>query len=643
MCLHNNTKSNLPVTRSPSLLAQVGSARVLPRLGCVGLGLLLSTGAMATVTVNITSADLQPDGTYRADVALDQNVWLDFSSDCSTVSPGSTCSLGDLPDPNPNNLLFSWGTKDAASADGPLNSFMQVNFGSGVDFKLDSIAFETPNPSEELGPPGGPASPSLSPSTGRGTMVAYEVNLNILNPNTANTHQVTDQLMDIHASYTGGSGPATKSVTGWKVAVSQGTASGRSSGAASTTDYFDSGGIVPYALSDANQSYFFTDSGAAETTDDNKDTSLRFTSGDQLEFQFYEEAGFWDYFSLLGDTNNAPPDAYYGSFEIIITPFDEPESTLSVTANQTLADLRAGDTATSTGSLTASNQGEAGSGLSGSFAALTSATPGATDQIVADDDPNPPDTPLAFGPLAQGADAQRDYTFSADTVVFDASDAGSTGKVFTVTQDVTSDADTDPNQSRTLTGTVKGPILGVSELSAPNVADPADWIAYDGGTGAGDTINLGTIEVGDDFLLKELTLANLFGADEGLLSLLTFYNVGVVNLTGSFFSLDPSDPGPSGGTALQVGDPNLSLTIRFDPDDTDIGTWTGRLDFSTDQNRAQNICGGSSACPGALTLSFNLQATLTPAAPVPGVLALLAVGAVPLLMARRRRTRGQRS
>jgi hypothetical protein len=617
----------------------------------------MSTGAGAVVTLNVTSAHF--DGSvYRISLSeavggYSQDTWVGYSEDCLNVQGGTGCPDANQPDPDPSTLLFSWGEKN----DDQRNSVLRVNFGAGVDFTLDTISFRTPttvggDPIDLLGPTAGPNSARFQYPTGTvdpnrvqgaGTMVVYEKNLEVwrgaeipgippfIPPTSIPPHYVTDQRMGITA-YDSGTSIAT--VDNWVVPIDQSLAGVRTD----DTDFHvvdpstGGEGVQEYLI---DQTYFFTDTNDASGT---KDQTLVFDDGDRLEFRFYEEQNRWDGEGAAGEPGR--PDAYYGNFEIIITPLDTPESTLTVTANQILTDLRAGDTATSTGSLSASNQGDVGSELSGSFAALT----GATDQIVADDDPNPPGTALAFGPLARGESAQRDYTFSAGAVAFDASDAGSTGEVFTVTQSVTSDADTDPNQSRTLTGTVKGPILGVSELSAPDSTDPADWIAYnivddvDGTTGEGSTINLGTIEVGDDFLLKELTLANLFGADEGLLSLLTFYNVGVVNLNGAFFSLDS---GPAGGDTLQVGDPNLSVTIRFDPEDTDIGTWTGRLNFSTDQNRAQDICGGSSSCTDAFDLSFNLRATLTPApAPVPGVLALIALGALPLVMiAPKRRTR----
>jgi hypothetical protein len=604
------------------------------RAALVALGLALSGGAAAIVQVSITGADFDAaSGTYRATVELDPSIWVSYSSTCETITPGSTCSLEDLPDPDQGpddpKLLFSWGTKDyVTDVRGELNSRLQVNFGSDIDFALDTITFATTDPAQELGP-----DYQGTPDKGKGTMVAYEVNTEILfgdqgaqPPFNDNIHQVTDQLMDIRA-YTGGDTQPSKTVEGWKVAVAQDTQSGRADGLTSTTNFLNAGltGFAEYAF---EQTYFFTESGLAETTDANKE-AVSLAEGDMLEFQFYEE--IWDYLAITGEARQTGPDAYYGSFDIIITPSDEPESTLVLSDSLRLGDLRAGDdTAVSTGAITASNQGEAGSLLSGSFAPLSGS---GTGPIVADDDPNPPDTALPFSGLRQGEEASRGYTFSAETVTFDAGDAGSMGKTFTVTQEVTSDAVDDSDQSRTIEAVAKGPILGVSQQDNPDPTDPADWAAYDGATGVGDTINLGSIEVGDDFLLSTLTLANLFGAADADLTLLTFYNVGITNLTGGFFSVDA---GPVLNDTIQVGE-RMSLVIRFDPEDTDIGLWTARLDFLTDQNRAHDVCSGT-VCAAASTISFTLQARLREA-PLPGALALLGAGLLSLAATRRLRAR----
>ncbi len=566
---------------------------------------------------------------------------MDFAQNCASVKGGTGCPVsGDgtkppQPSPNQSNLLFSWGTKEDPVARPPdgvntENSWLRVKFGADVDFRFSTVAFATIDLIPNLGPVAGPNLPfSLADTQGAGTMAAYERTSPVINFLTSN-HDVTQQRMDIFANYRDEVGSSkSKTVAGWTVAANQ-----EASPSGDTKYLINSpqGPTISQFTLDADREFFFRNSGVAtvnDPTDGNaeQDTTVRLRDGDELLFQFYESV--WN---NQGLPDVSGPDAYYGSFNVVITPLEEPESTLAVTANQTQADLRAGDTATSAGSLTASNEGETGSQLSGSFAALT----GATGQIVADDDPNPPDTALAFGPLVQGAGAERDYTFSAATVAFDASDAGSTGEVFTVTQAVTSDADTNPNQTRTVTGTVKGPILGLSELSAPDVADSADWIPYDAATGEGGTINLGAIEVGDDFLLKELTLANLFGADEGLLSLLTFYNVGLNDPTNRIF--DFKSGRPSQGDQLQVGDPDIPLVIRFDPDDTDIGSWTAELIFVTDQNRAQGVCSLGAPCSQAYTMTFLLQATLRDAGvPLPSVVSLLGAGLLPLIAWGRRR------
>jgi hypothetical protein len=80
------------------------------------------------------------------------------------------------------------------------------------------------------------------------------------------------------------------------------------------------------------------------------------------------------------------------------------------------------------------------------------------------------------------------------------------GTDFSLTQDVTSNADVNPDATRTVTGSAVGPVLGVS-LDATDPLDPAQNFAYDA------TIDLGDIAVDGGALTRELVLANLFGTD----------------------------------------------------------------------------------------------------------------------------------
>jgi hypothetical protein len=147
-------------------------------------------------------------------------------------------------------------------------------------------------------------------------MLAYERN----NPPVLfNFHRVTQQQMAMYANYrydpdVGNTGDAI--VDGWRVAADQ--------DAPNDTDaslYGKDGRVADFQLEESRR-FFFTNTWVATVNDPSdpladQDTSVQLQTGDTLDFQFYEE--IWDNESLPGEGTPAP-DAYYGSFEIIIKP-----------------------------------------------------------------------------------------------------------------------------------------------------------------------------------------------------------------------------------------------------------------------------------------------------------------------------------
>jgi hypothetical protein len=240
-------------------------------------------------------------------VGYSQNTWVDYSKNCTNVQGGTGCPDVNKPTANPDTLLFSWGEKD----DNQRNSILGLNFGTGVDFTLDTISFRTPttaggDPVELLGPTAGPNSARFANPTGTvdpsrvqgaGTMVAYEPDLELwrgaeipgippfIPPITIPPHYVTDQRMAITA-FDGGTSIAT--VDNWVVPVDQSLAGVRTD----ATDFHvvnastGAEGFQEYLI---DQTYFFTDTGDPAGT---KDQTLAFGDGDRLEFRFYEEV--WD-------------------------------------------------------------------------------------------------------------------------------------------------------------------------------------------------------------------------------------------------------------------------------------------------------------------------------------------------------------
>jgi hypothetical protein len=278
-------------------------------------------------------------GAYVAPVILTPSIWTNFSKNCSFVQEGTGCPIagdgagkpaqplsqqGGNP-PGDEVLLFSWGAQEPLSVTPGtgLNSWLEVQFGSNIDFSFGTVAFETINPAPNLGPEEGPAPGTYNPTQGAGTMVCYEKNNQILNPGNADVHHVTDQRMDIHY-WDAETSAITRTVEGWFVAADQGTAE------SSATQYRippvsdppTPPGIAQFTL-DAARQFFFTNSGVATVNDPesvvaNQDTSVRVNQGKSLLFQFYEAD--WNNNVLL---EAAAPDAYYGSFNVVIKPQQE--------------------------------------------------------------------------------------------------------------------------------------------------------------------------------------------------------------------------------------------------------------------------------------------------------------------------------
>jgi hypothetical protein len=273
--------------------------------------------------------------------------------------------------------------------------------------------------------------------------------------------------------------------------------------------------------------------------------------------------------------------------------------------------VRAGDTTADQG-LTASNDGDPNTILTGvTYGALTGTN---TDALTTSAAP----TDEALAKDAGGTSETVTRTYSAAPLGKD--DTG--GISVDAIQGVTATNGTIDDVERSITADVKGPILGVAKQGDnPDTAQSSDWADY------GSTINLGDYSIGDPDLLEALVLANIFGAADADFTMLTFYNVGLVSGAGGTFSIVSG--APPADTKLQAqniqADP---LMIRFAGAD-DLPYWTATLSFSTDQNSTFGV-------QNPTDLTFTLRVDNAAFAPVPGVLALLVFGLVPLAASRRR-------
>lgn len=563
------------------------------------------------MTVEITE-DHFDNGVYTTTVLMTPSIWTDFASNCIGTVGGSDCPVGgtigkpEQPKANQTDLLFSWGNKDPSgtlpgTAD---NSWLFVDFAfsDGRSFALDSIRFKTATPAQLLGAAGGPAIDigggqflPLVPKQGVGTMVAYERNPEVWDSTVGVTHHITDQRMDIHAFTDGAASPATRTVENWYVAVAQGTARDETDFGDTT---FDAETGVRQFLID--REYFFTKSDQAEATADDKLNTLTFGNGDRLAFQFYEAAGFWDNLSLFGEAT--PPDAYYGSFDLTLTPLaSDPSLAVEPVSGIDFGPVRAGDT-TADRVLTASNNGDDDSTLEGvTFDPLTGDNTGALTASA------PPTDVALANPGGVSETATRTYGAAPlgknDTAV----------QVVAATQRITADNGTVTEQTRAINAEVKGPILGVQKQNEnPDITDASDWADY------GSEINLGDYSIGGLELLADLAIANIFGAAEGDFTMLTFYNVGLISNAGGLFSIESGDP--TGAQINAQGRTANSLRVGFTGLD-DLPYWTATLSFITDQNRPFNA-----GIANSQTFSFVLRVDNLNFAPVPSALALMTVG-----------------
>jgi len=269
------------------------------------------------VNILITPANWVPArNAYVALVALDPSIWVNFSQNCPGVGgPSASCSpAATQPGPKQDHLLFSWGTQGPNDPSVGLNSWLRATFGADIDFVLGTVAFETVADTPNLGPLAGPAWQDLSPTQGTGTMLVYE---RVFPPNQILSLQdVTQQQMALHASYRDADDTAVSATTrDWKVVVDQ------SATPSANTKYVQNGGIADFRM-EADRTFFFTNSGIATANDPaaptaDRNEAIRLREDDTLSFQFYEEV--WNNSTIIAQAVKAP-DAYYGSFNVVIKP-----------------------------------------------------------------------------------------------------------------------------------------------------------------------------------------------------------------------------------------------------------------------------------------------------------------------------------
>jgi hypothetical protein len=648
--------SGVGETRTPTMSRRNAPGTVPNRSGGAGSVLMSaalcllagSAHAVPNVTIDISHlADWDPiERVYRATVALSPQDWVSFSQNCPGVENAVSCNVGGQPQPSDQGMLFSWGTLEYTAAPGKgRNSWLQVNFGGGVDFHLDTVAFKTVDTTPNLGPVAGPKGSGLSQTQGTGTMLAYERSNP---PDLLNQHRVTDQRMSMYANHRvdpilGNSGTAI--VDSWRVAADQGAPNNTNASL-----YDQNGGIADFRLNE-DRTFFFTQSGlAADVNNPNgidvindpsggQNTSVRFQTGDTLHFQFYEGevlpnftlVDLWNNRSIVAADPPAPPDAYYGSFDIIIKPL---ASSLSVQndANQeagiAFGTARAGDT-TVAASLTARNSGANNTTLGG--VTFADDLTGAMASYFA---PNPASgagpEDLIRNNLGVSETLARSYSaagFDFADVAFGDVVGGVTINAGEAQQIVTAGDDFDPNvplvATRDLMATIKSPILGVAkQTDNPHTGSPEDWADY------GSTIDLGDYSIGGPDMISNLIIANIFGVADADFTQLTFFNVGISPDPGGLFSIDGGNP------AGEVVQAQLTATnplgIRF-RSLADLPFWTATLSFWTDQNSKFGVQNSS-----AFTFTLRVDNSGFAPAPAPSVVALIVVGLLAMGALRRR-------
>jgi hypothetical protein len=304
---------------SLSQTAPSGGRRKSPAraLGVASL-LLCALSATTGVSHAVVTKEISEFNT-PVPLGLQPTIWTTWSSTCFNAG-GSGCNPDNAPDPVQSNALFSWGTKDRRD----LNSKLQVTY-TGPSATLDSIRFKTTEPAQALGPGGNGVTPifrwsggtnffndQFNPSTGVGTMVAYEPfdpvfdggrfspldNSTFLIDVTGYQHFVTEQRMDMSIG-------SDTEVRDLMVAVDPSMLSDPNFNA--TFAKAGGGGFQPHFID--NEFHFTVDGMAGGTP-----MPVTLNTGDVIEFLFYESVVQNDF-----DTGTIfMPDAYYGDFEVTL-------------------------------------------------------------------------------------------------------------------------------------------------------------------------------------------------------------------------------------------------------------------------------------------------------------------------------------
>lgn len=348
------------------------------------------------------------------------------------------------------------------------------------------------------------------------------------------------------------------------------------------------------------------------------------------------------------------PVGYMDDIQIQLNPGPRLEATPADTAS---VEVRVGTALGSgpTTSITATNiGGDDGFGnadLNGQFEALTDNL----DDRIRTLDAGPT---LAFD-LTPGDSQARFYEVDTAGIELDLDDVS--GESFTALQEITVAADDYGGpQTRTVAGTVVGPILGV--FGQPDPSTPAQTLDY------GTTIDLGDLDIGES-TASVLAIGNLFGADLGQLTDLTIRNAaldeafdGRLSLLGVDGSGDCTLPNPYeddgsptvGAATGDLPDPFQlpDLCIAFAPGEyPGGGTPTGNpneflvtfdttLRFFTDMNMAFGDI-GDIGDPGEKAFGIELTAVyLDQPVPAPAPLALIGIGIAGLAGLRRVRRLG---
>jgi hypothetical protein len=305
-----------PMAFSLSQTAPSGGRRKSPARALGAASLLLcalsaTTGVShAVVTVSISEFDTP------VPLGLDPTVWTNWSSTCRNAG-GTGCNPQSAPSPDQSNALFSWNTEGKNE-----NSRLEVTY-TGPSRTLDRIRFKTTGtpqqPAQALGPgpnqngedpifrwAGGTSFTNIpyNPSTGVGTMVAYEpfdrLNTQFQNDSTflidVDQHFVTEQRMNMSIA-------GSTTVTNWMVAVDPSMLSDPNFNA--TFAKAGGGGFQPHFI---DNEFRFTVDGMAGSAP----ISVTLNTGDVIEFLFYESVVQNQAQSIV------MPDAYYGDFTVTL-------------------------------------------------------------------------------------------------------------------------------------------------------------------------------------------------------------------------------------------------------------------------------------------------------------------------------------